>query len=63
MKKEKLHDRVYINKKTGNAYPLTEDGSAIDHDNPIRTFETKKYKLAGSNNVFDIYELRVTQYK
>jgi hypothetical protein len=60
--KEKLHDRVYIHKKTGNVYPLTEDGSAID-DNPLLVFERSKYKLVVSNNIYDIYDLRVTRYK
>jgi hypothetical protein len=63
MEKEKLHDRVYISKKNRNAYPLTEDGSAIDIDNPLTVIQMKKYKLVGSNNQFDIYDLRITKYK
>lgn len=61
--KEKLHGRLYLHKKSGNVYPLTSDGSAIDTDNPIDVFESRKYKLIGSNNLFDIYDLRITKYK
>lgn len=61
--KEKVHERVYISKKNGNVYPLTSEGNAIDIDNPIPVFELKKYKHVGSNNSFDIYDLRITKYR
>lgn len=58
----KLSYRVYVSKKNGQIYPLTDDESAIDLENPLPGLDMPKYKRTGENNHFEVYELKA-KYK
>ena len=50
--------RVYVSKKNGNVYALSQDETTIEINKPLTGLSLLLYNYVGENNVFKIYDLK-----